>query len=406
MALSFLSLWNQLRQYVPALSPEQAQDYINQGWRDVRQAQEEWSFLYAVEYWQAPASISLTGLTLTQFSDVVGLNATNVAQLAGLNNSALTLRQLRFGLSGGPIYRIESADVGQVTDAAITSGDTTLTSVSTPWTTEDVGSLIVVEGAGAGGSDLATTIASFTNPSEVELTDAAGTTVSGATASWGSELTLDRPYTDGEDTTAGSALCYQVYYSPLSTDFQRIDHLTDQITGYEFGWEIQPGEDLDRIDPRRSSQTLAYRLFMAYYDDETGLPVYELWPGPTAQRTFKVTYWRLGTDLVDDTDTLPPQLADELVLLKARILAYEWAMTQDPDPRMRQSYQTACQWCRSRYSTEGQPGAKLGLLDTAIRRDRSVFLTKFKRRPHGYRIGLPIDSNFAQSHDMTGRGLY
>jgi hypothetical protein len=72
-----------------------------------------------------------------------------------------------------------------VIDAAIDSADNTLTSASNPWTSADVGSPIIVRGAGAAGADLVTTIASYTGAGEVELTDAAGTTVSDAECAWG-----------------------------------------------------------------------------------------------------------------------------------------------------------------------------------------------------------------------------
>lgn len=74
---------------------------------------------------------------------------------------------------GGPTSRA-------VTDAAITGAATTLTSATAVFATDDVGRMVVVKGAGPGGSDLVTTIASRTNSTTVTVSDAAGTTVSGA----------------------------------------------------------------------------------------------------------------------------------------------------------------------------------------------------------------------------------
>jgi hypothetical protein len=75
-----------------------------------------------------------------------------------------------------------------IADAAITSSDKTLTSASNPFVAaDDVGKHVLVEGAGVGGLDLVTTIASWTSAGEVELTDAASTTVSGATARWATD---------------------------------------------------------------------------------------------------------------------------------------------------------------------------------------------------------------------------
>lgn len=75
------------------------------------------------------------------------------------------------------------------TDGAITASDNTFTSAGGPggneFTESYVGKTITVSGAGADGADLETTIASFTSATEVELTDAAATTVSDA--SWSVE---------------------------------------------------------------------------------------------------------------------------------------------------------------------------------------------------------------------------
>lgn len=393
----FLHYYNQLKQHVPALSPEQSQDFVNQAWRDIRESNDEWSFLFATEYWLSPASISLTGMTSTRNSATILLVHANLPQLGGQSNPALTQRQLKFGLTGGPIYGIAACDVQQVTDGAIVATSSTLTSASAPFSALDVGLLIRVPGAGVAGANLDTTIATYISPTQVTLTVAASTTVSGATVTWGSSITLDRLYRE-DSSTIQSALCYRIYYSPLTTDFRRLDHLVDPVTGYEFGWQIRSIDELDRMDPRRSSQTQPYQIFFRKYDESTGLPVYELWPGPTIQRAFTVVYWRLGLDFSADTDALPIQLTDELLLMRARILAYEWAMVSDPDRYKRQSFANALGFIRSRYSTEGQPGRPLGLLERAKHQDKSVYLKMFYRSPRNRAVGWPIDSAFMQNH--------
>lgn len=399
---NFLIYTNKLRQWVPALSPEQAEDFINDAWRDIREANDQWSFLLAQEYWLSPGGISLVGLGVTQFSAVVTLDYSSLLLVANLSNPPITQRQLRFMLSGGPIYEIASTDAQQVSDGDIVATDQTLQCLtSSPFVLGDVGKKIVVAGAGLAGDNLQTTIASFTAPNEVELTDAASTTVVGAQVSWGSNITLGRVY--NEQTNSGAtALLYRVYYSPLTTDFQRIDNLMDPITGYEFGWDIYPIDLLNRIDPQRSAVREPYQLFLHHFDTVTGLPVYELWPGPTVQRAYTVTFWRLGLPFSSDTDSLPPQITEELLLLRARYLGYEWGAANDPDPKKRQSYADLMQRAKTKYSTEGQPGRPLGLLDQALRRDEEVALIQGRHRPRRPGPGWPVDSNFAQSHAIPG----
>lgn len=61
----------------------------------------------------------------------------------------------------------------------IANGDTTLTISTSSFPASIVGKTIMVNGAGVGGAPLVTTVASRTSATEVELTDAASTTISG-----------------------------------------------------------------------------------------------------------------------------------------------------------------------------------------------------------------------------------
>jgi hypothetical protein len=393
----FLTYSNKLRQWVPTLSPEQSQDYINDAWRDIREANDQWSFLKATEYWLSPGSISLLGLGVTQFSATVLLGYAALLSTANLNNPPITQRQLRFGLSGGPIYGIGGTDVLQVSDGSIGVGTDDLVSASGPFDLSHVGRLIIVEGAGLGGVDLQTTIIAFVDPTQVQIGTNALTTVSNATVTWGTSLTLDRVFNEQTNANA-TALLYRIYYSPLTTDFQKIDHLTDPITGYEFGYTIEGIDLLDRVDPQRSNTHEPYQIFFKEFSPTTGLPVYELWPGPSVSRAYTVSYWRLGLPFSADTDALPPQITEELLLTRARLLAYEWAAVNDPDPKRRDTYARGQAYVRNRYSTEGQPQRPLGLLDRALLRDEEVSLKQTRLAPRRPGPGWPVDSNFAQSH--------
>lgn len=396
MADTFLIYVNKLRQWVPSLSPEQAEDFVNDAWRDIREANDQWSFLLAQEYWLAPGSISLTNIGATQFSSTITLTYAPLLAIGGLNNPPLTQRQLRFGLSGGPIYEISSSNVLQVTTGSMSSGSATLTIGSPTFTSAMVGQLLIVNGAGIGGVNLNTTISSFISPTQVILSNTAANNITNGTITWGSTITLSRPYNETTNSNA-SALLYRIYYSPLTTNFQRVDHLVDPITGYEFGWDINPIDLLDRVDPQRATVREPYQVFLHHFNQTTGLPVYELWPGPTVQRAYTVTFWQLGLPFVNDGDTLPIQITSEMLLLRARYLAYEWGEVNDPDPRKRADYRAAKTYAKSKYSTEGQPGRPLGLLDIAMRRDEELSAAG-RQRPRRPGPGWPMDSNFSQRH--------
>src|SRR3546814_5958960 len=72
-------------------------------------------------------------------------------------------------------------------DGAVTAADTTFTSATAAFAAADVGKLIKVGGAGASGATLITTIASVNSGTSVELADAAGTTVTGANYTYGTD---------------------------------------------------------------------------------------------------------------------------------------------------------------------------------------------------------------------------
>lgn len=399
---NFLTYSNKLRQTIPALSPQQAEDYVNDAWRDIRDADDEWSFLHRTEYWLCPAIITCVGLTVTQNDDVVGLTVEAVGQLSGLNNPPLTVRQFRLNGGGGPVYGIAGTDCQQVTDGAINALGTTLTCASSaPFGAGDVGKFVIVTGAGPDGADLETTIVSFTSTTEVELADAATLTVADATVSWGSTLTLDRLYRETSDTDA-TAIVQRMYYQP-EADMGRMDHITDNFVGYEFAFEIGPPDELDRIDPQRAAVGQPYRLFFHNFDPDTDKPVYEMWPAPQAERAYTVMYWERGSDFVEDDESLPVQIPEELLLIRARMLGYEWLMTATPDLKRLSAIGAMMEKMQQRYSSRGNPQAPLGLLERTRRKDHSTYRKAFIKRSR--RGSWPvIDSRYLQQTDWGPSG--
>lgn len=93
--------------------------------------------------------------------------------------------------------------VFRVTDGAITSGAATLTSATGGFTAEDASNsrVIRVEGAGASGADLVTTVSGYTDTNTVTLAANAGTTVTGATVYMGVDA---YSYSSVEDASAPS----------------------------------------------------------------------------------------------------------------------------------------------------------------------------------------------------------
>lgn len=114
-------------------------------------------------------------------------------------------------------------------DGAITATETTFASAGASFTDSYVGKAITVTGAGASGADLTTTIASVTDDTTIELTDAASTTVASA------NYEIDNPAFNYVIKKA-NGLLYKVVGSALSQFSGNI------ITvNYISGW-LLPGE--------------------------------------------------------------------------------------------------------------------------------------------------------------------
>jgi hypothetical protein len=130
----------------------------------------------------------------------VGTGPNNVVQLdASSKLPAVDGSQLT-GISAGGnlanlLYDVTAhsvkADGVRLTDGAITSGAFSFTSASAVFTAADVGKTIAVEGAGAAGATLTTTIATFVSATNVTLTASAGTTVTGAEVYYGTDNTTN-----------------------------------------------------------------------------------------------------------------------------------------------------------------------------------------------------------------------
>jgi hypothetical protein len=63
-------------------------------------------------------------------------------------------------------------------------------------------------------------------------------------------------------------------------------------------------------------------------------PLFELWGQAVTPFTYDCYGIRKGTNLVNPTDTLPPEIGEDVVLAMGRVYAYEWAeANKDMSPR-------------------------------------------------------------------------
>jgi hypothetical protein len=191
--------------------------------------------------------------------------------------------------------------------------------------------------------------------------------------------------------------CFQAYYSPPSTDFLRWISVVDLANAHELDL-LKVREQIDRWDPQRTStgEPVCIVQFRAvppgFWDASVnvGDPLYEIWPTPTAARVYSVLYQRRGAEFTTDTDTLPSTIPDDLLLVKSRIFAYEWQLSNDPS--FINAYRTLVPSLEAKYRDD---------LRRAKVQDDEIFITQWVPRmgPKGLRW---FDSNYAQDHAVPG----
>jgi hypothetical protein len=144
--------------------------------------------------------------------------------------------------------------------------------------------------------------------------------------------TLDRPYVD---PTAGAGTSYTIlkcFYEAPSQDFVWWESIVDPNTGYTFQTELTK-EQVDEIDPQRLNLGWPVgvdpRGIIGYGSAAPagflGYPQYEIWPAPTAGYTYVGSCFRSGMPFVNQTDSPPFQITDDVVIALAKVYAYEYA---------------------------------------------------------------------------------
>ena len=149
------------------------------------------------------------------------------------------------------------------------------------------------------------------------------------------KLTLDRPYVEATNA-ANTYMLYQCYYpAPFQDHLLWID-VRDMMNFTSLFIRRHTRESLDTTDPQR----VFYRIptdVVYYQQGQTPslptyrFPIYELWGHPLFLLTYQLYGVRRGTDLVDDTDSLPPAIGEDCILEAAKVRAYEWAEANKGD---------------------------------------------------------------------------
>lgn len=206
-------------------------------------------------------------------------------------------------------------------------------------------------------------------------------------------LTLNAPY-QGASAAGATYQIYQAYYPPPVSEFQSYLSIEDPNNGYAMTVLHMSKVELDRIDPTRSSQNLAYRQ-IDYGSDDSGTMLSEFWPHPTQGQTFVCTIRVLSTPLNAPTDTLPAPIPEGLVISRAMSrYAIPWGIANGGRfPALRTvNWATMLRMAEVQFREDIQ---SVKLVDNA-RNQGAIRIARKSRR-----VGGPIDSKFMQSHDAV-----
>src|SRR5262245_2321242 len=142
------------------------------------------------------------------------------------------------------------------------------------------------------------------------------------------ELALDRPYAEASAVNAIYSI-YKCYY-PAPINFLRWTTVVDPIDGYTLQLDRTKAE-IDLRDPMRGAMAQPLCIFSFKYDtgeapltSSTG-HLFELYPHPITQRSYPALYQKRGIDFASQTESFPDIIPDEVLMMRAKYWAYEWA---------------------------------------------------------------------------------
>jgi hypothetical protein len=143
-----------------------------------------------------------------------------------------------------------------------------------------------------------------------------------------STMTLDRPFTDVGGSGQGFTI-FQCYYAAPYQDFWCWINIRDIVNFNNLNIN-GTREQVDKMDPQRTlfylpTWCVPYQQDMNPTSPTYTWPMFELWGQPQYSLVYQLYGIRRGVQLVNDTDTLPPPIGEDVVIALASSYAYQWA---------------------------------------------------------------------------------
>ena len=193
-------------------------------------------------------------------------------------------------------------------------------------------------------------------------------------------LTLDRPWLEPA-VGAISYQIYQAYYPAPVQNFKRFLAVRDFTNAADLNFWQFFQSSLAADDPQRTVFNNPDRVVPYKQDTRTGSAtlgwmMYELYPHQLAQLPYALYYLTRSPKLVSPTDTVPYPLTEEVVLDRARVLAYEWKESQKGEEVTRGS---GANWPLLMQAAEKLYDSRIAEIRKIDRDLADSFLTKISR---------------------------
>jgi len=154
-------------------------------------------------------------------------------------------------------------------------------------------------------------------------------------------LTLDRPWMEPGGTGL-AYMIYQAYFPAPVADFKRFFAVRDTTNAAPLSYWTYSQRDLAMLDPQRTNfnnpaYVVPYETDKRVGSATLGYLLLELWPQPLGILPYTFSYLRRGPLLSANTDTVPTPLTEELLMWRAKEVAYQWKESQKGDGMQRGS---------------------------------------------------------------------
>lgn len=210
-------------------------------------------------------------------------------------------------------------------------------------------------------------------------------------------ITLDRLYA-GVTNTTSTYQVYKAYFeAPGGSNYKNIESVFDPDNS--FALDLDHGViEIDHKDPQR--QNFGDSLWVVYLRQDfmnssssSMVPVYELWPHPSNERVYPITYIdRVDIDDGDFEFTFPSTIDSSLITARSMYYSCLWAAVNQG--RYKELRGTSWRFVAGEHKSnyfEKLPKAKKADMEIAI-------MTWIQ--PKGSRFTSPVDGAFAQRHDV------